>query len=81
MTYSRSESIFETTKTVMGTRVLEAYDTEGMEEVMNQYSASESLPKLMDKLDVYIHLGNALNNVWSGGDVSSAITTIQEAIE
>lgn len=80
MSYDYTEKIFETTGTLIGTRELEEYKTKGVKEVMKQYAASESLPKLMDRLDLYIHLGNTLNNIWTGSDVTSSLTAFEQTI-
>ena len=75
MSYDQSEKVFETTGTLMGTRQLSEYKDKGVKEVMKQYADSESLPKLMDRLDLYIHLGNTLNSIWTGSDVYNYISS------
>lgn len=81
MSYDQSEKVFEKTGTLMGTRELTEYMDKGVSEVMKQYTASESLPKLMDRLDLYIHLGNTLNSIWTGSDVATELSKFQETID
>lgn len=80
MSYDNSESVYKTTGRIMGTRVLSEYDEKGVEDIMKQYAASESLPKLIDRLDLYIHLGTTLNNIWTGTEVTAAIAALKENI-
>ncbi len=80
MSYDFSNMIYEYTGSVMGTREYLEYESETIAEVMKQYANSKSLPKLMDRLDLYIHLGNTLNNIWSGDDVETSLEALEESI-
>lgn len=76
LTYDKVENIYNLTGYI-GSRQLNSYSVNGIDEIMQQYAQSDNLPKLMIARDFWVQLQNTLNSAWVGEDINAELDNLQ----
>ncbi len=76
ISYDMAELMYETTGK-LSARVDLEYDNEQLYNILGQYEKSTNLPKVLEAGDFGAKLEVALNMIWQGGDIDTAVAALQ----